>query len=198
MKSTITKLGPVDFPQWAGERIYMLPFQQSKGLPENLCRWQSTVDMMLDGIQISSPIYLMVDQGQVKAGQAHRRPGLHVDGNWIAQQMDHSHPPTHMHRGDWKGGGGRWNDATEGYSPETIFLASDVSACLGYAGDFLASIGRKGECSEVALSSLSAIPFAAGYCYAGNATMLHESIAVPFDCQRTVVRLTVPGLSLAA
>jgi hypothetical protein len=32
-----------------------------------------------------------------------------------------------------------------------------------------------------------------GRVYAGNVTMLHESIPVPFDCLRTLVRLNVPG-----
>jgi hypothetical protein len=199
MKSTVTKLGEVNFPEWSGERVYMVPFNKSSGLPKRLARWQRIVDEMLEGISIDSPIYLMVDQGKVKAGESHRRPGLHVDGNWIAAQMDHSHPPTHLHSGVWKDGGGRWNDATDGgYTPETIFLASDLSACVGYEGQFAATIGKKGEVTEVDISALSRIEFDSNRCYAGNATMLHESIAVPFDCLRTVVRLTVPGLSLGS
>jgi hypothetical protein len=35
-----------------------------------------------------------------------------------------------------------------------------------------------------------------GLAYAGNVTMLHESRPLPVACQRTLVRLNVPGLVL--
>jgi len=193
MKSYFQEMGEVNFPEFCGERIYMVPFRKSAPLPKSLTRWQSTVDMMTAHIDHDGPMYLMCDQGKVYAGQAHRRPGLHVDGNWIAEISDHYHPPTHFHPGYWKDGGGRWNDA---YTPETILLASDVSACAGYSGEFNAPIGKGGEYSMTFSDSLERSVFKAHRCYAGNVTMLHESLPVPIDCLRTVVRINIPGHQL--
>lgn len=81
-ESKVQENGLVTFPEFTGERVYMLPFFQKEGLPENLKRWQPTIDQMLDGVMTDQPIYLMIDQAFVSAGKNHRRPGLHIDGYW--------------------------------------------------------------------------------------------------------------------
>lgn len=81
-ESKVQAQGQVSFPDFQGERVYMLPFYQKEGLPENLKRWQDTVDQMLAGLSTDEVIYLMIDQGFVKSGRSHRRPGLHIDGYW--------------------------------------------------------------------------------------------------------------------
>src|SRR5206468_2322799 len=109
--------GPVSFPAFRGERHYMIPFNQRDALPPHLRHWQPTVDAMLVGVRTDGPVYLMVDQSRVGAGVSHRRPGLHVDGNWIAEIGQHGGPgPGHRH--------------TNGvYAPEAVILASDVEGC---------------------------------------------------------------------
>ena len=82
LQSVMQKVGPVDFPAYTAERIYMREFRLETGLPEDLKRWQQTVDQMLVGVDTDGPIYLMVDQKFVSATTTHRRPGLHVDGYW--------------------------------------------------------------------------------------------------------------------
>lgn len=82
LQSVMQKVGPVDFPAFTAERIYMREFRLETGLPEDLKRWQPTVDQMLVGVDTDGPIYLMVDQKFVAATTTHRRPGLHVDGYW--------------------------------------------------------------------------------------------------------------------
>jgi hypothetical protein len=68
----------VHFPLFANEQHYMVEFFQAEGLPTHLSHWQPTVDAMLTGIDTCAPIYFMADQKFVKAGTAHRRPGLHT------------------------------------------------------------------------------------------------------------------------
>lgn len=82
LQSVMQKVGPVEFPAFTAERIYMREFRLETGLPEDLKRWQQTVDQMLVGVDTDGPIYLMVDQKFVTAAETHRRPGLHVDGYW--------------------------------------------------------------------------------------------------------------------
>ena len=101
--SKIESGGVVAFPEFTGERVYMLPFKQKIGLPHYLKRWQPTVNQMLDGVDAPDVIYLMIDQATVRAGQPHRRPGLHVDGYW--------HPTLNAH-----GGGGGGHNSVPDYS----------------------------------------------------------------------------------
>ena len=99
--STVQQLGAVPFPVFTGERVYMREFTKAAGLPPELRRWQDTVDAMLDGVDASGPVFLMVDQAPVPANHTQRRAGLHVDGYW--------HPTLQAHGG---GGGGHRGTTT--------------------------------------------------------------------------------------
>lgn len=81
-RSIIETTGTTTFPEYRGERIYMREFLKSEGLPIDLARWQPTVDAMLKDVNTTLPVYLMVDESFVVAGQAQRRRGLHIDGYW--------------------------------------------------------------------------------------------------------------------
>jgi hypothetical protein len=184
MRSTVEKRSRVEFPENTGERIYMLPVRGR--LPSQYARWQNTVDQMLEGISPPVGVYLMVDQGEVRCGESLRRPGLHVDGNWIAEFGRHGH----MHAS-------RWDHPRPGfkhhsYTPEAIILATDVLGCRSYVGDFDAVIGSGGEC-EADTSRMHAVDLEPFCAWTGNVTMLHESIPMQRATKRTVVRLNVPG-----
>ena len=196
MKSIVQPRGRVPFPAHLGERVYMREFRRSNGLPFDLRCWQPTVDAMLDGIEADGPIYLMVDQGRITAGKPHRRPGLHIDGYWIPELQAHGgRPPGHIHTAaKWEINPG-WNTGgsdTE-WPPEAILLASDVSACRAMVGEWSGAAREGGDCRHIDTSGMNEIVMDAGIAYAGNVTMLHESLPVPADCLRTVVRLNVPG-----
>lgn len=166
IKSIVQKRGSIEFPEHTGERIYMLPFTKSVGLPKQYGRWQATVDRMLEGIETSLPIYLMVDQGTVTPSASQRRPGVHVDGYWNPGVACHG-AGGYGHGGrssPGHGGGGRshsgWRDwdyddspghspmpprhsaGREGWNsidfsaPEAVLLAANVSACRAYVGEY--------------------------------------------------------------
>ncbi|WP_298848879.1 hypothetical protein [uncultured Salinicola sp.] len=99
-RSIIETRGDVAFPSYEGERVYMRPFLKADGLPQDLSRWQPTVDAMLEGIDTDQPVYIMIDQSPVLAGATQRRPGLHIDGYWDPGVAGHqSHFPVAAHRG---------------------------------------------------------------------------------------------------
>ena len=190
MLSIATPLGPVTFPELRAERHYMVPFTLASGLPPHLKRWQHTVDQMLEGIRTDGKIFLMVDVGPVPAGKTLRRPGLHVDGHWIEGLHSHrGESPAPKHRGDPE-------PFMHGpfHYPEAIILASNVTGCTAYTGEF-AYEGpfAGGDCSGVSTDGMEALVRQAGQAYAGNAKMLHESTPMPHDCMRAVVRLNVQG-----
>lgn len=219
------------FPDFTGERVYMRPFFKRDGLPADLTRWQDVVGAMLDGVETDLPIYLMIDQKQVGAGEFHRRPGLHIDGYWGGQwgakfahggdggmpshhrpspghsytppEVDRHRPspghgsqPPDVHRPSRRHGAGtsNWGTSTF-YDKEAIILASNVSACRAYEGEFNGPVGEGGDCAHIDTDGLQSVTMDADRVYAGNVTMLHETLPCLVACQRTVVRLNVPGWS---
>lgn len=206
MHSIVSQRGNVAFPAHIGERVYMHEFFKGTGLPAALARWQPIVNSMLDGVETTLPIYLMVDQGMVKAGDTHRRPGVHVDGYWNPGKGKHGwrnrigahggsgHGQHRRDRGYSGGHGSRPpTHLRKGYGEEALFLATDVSACRAYSGEWEGMAGEGGDCSHINVSALHQVMFESNKVYAGNVAMLHESLPVKADTLRTVVRLNVPG-----
>lgn len=189
MLSVVEKRSAVKFPEHLGERIYMLPV--AGRLPQRFARWQDTVDQMLDGITPPSDVYLMVDQGVVQEGATLRRPGKHIDGNWLAAQNRHG-GGGHVHTGRWDNPGNGWKHASA-YAPEAIILATDVLGARAYAGQFETDIGPGGECVNVDIAKMQAVDLTPFHAWAGNVTMVHESLPSVHSAKRTVVRLNVPG-----
>lgn len=177
MKSNLSMGGPVTFPRWTGERVYMLPFRPSDRLPWNLERWQETVNQMMSGIDAALG-YLMIDQGECQPGQTHRRAGLHVEGNWIAGIAKHDH----VFYGGYSGA----------YAPELVVMASDALGCAAYLGDYHAAPGAGGDCSHVVIDSMRREELRPGRAYVADVATLHESLPNSDFCRRSIVRINVP------
>lgn len=200
--SIIESRGRVEFPEFLAERVYMKEFYKDKGLPEELSRWQPSIDIMLDGVDSSGPIYLMIDEAFVKEGTSHRREGVHIDGYWNPGISAHGggHRPTHLPTPSHgpRHLAGRW-DLPKPWShstfeePEGIILVSNVFASRGFKGEFNGEIGEGGDCSKIDLSGLLELSMEPNRVYAGNVTALHESLKVEKDCYRQLIRLNVPG-----
>lgn len=209
--SEMQERGRVQFPLFNGERHYMIPFFQSEGLPAHLSHWQMTVDAMLEGVETYAPIYFMADQAFVPAGQAHRRPGVHVDGYWHPDLHAHGggghrgtgghFPVGHRGRGGHTGrhmasGSGLGWDEVDFSEPEALILASNVSAARAYLGEYDGPIGDGGEASRVDTTNMRIMPMQRNLTYFGTVGTLHESTRVYADSHRTVVRLNCPGVTL--
>jgi len=202
-KSEFKELDSVPFPDTTGERVYMEPFLQREGLPPQLMHWQRTVDAMLGAYQTSMPIYLMIDQSDVKEGEAHRRPGVHIDGYWNPAVEAHSNgpghgaqpAPVHTPRPTHSCGSGSWA-AADFAELEAVILASSMEGAVGYLGEYAGPIGDMGDCSHLDTSQMDKFLMRAGRAYGGNITGLHESVPVKQNGHRTLVRLNVPKLSL--
>jgi len=197
MKSIVKEKGAVTFPKHTMERVYMKAFHKEVGLPAELKRWQPTIDQMLLEVDTDGPIYLMIDQGLVKANTTHRRKGVHIDGYWVPELQTHGGGHrTHIHTaGKWQDDIPKWNAGSEDWPDEAIILASSVAASAAYIGEWSGEIREGGDCSHLDLSDLQRIALQANKIYVGNVTMLHESTPVMEDVLRTLVRLSVPGWS---
>lgn len=239
MQSIIQEMGNVRFPTFTGERVYMEPVFRDKALPEHLTRWQETFDDMMADVDVDGPVYLMIDQKIVKAGNTHRRGGLHIDGFWVPggellarcggydtgphystmfagkhlferttpghktqyqidlereQEREEADKQKRIKRRLQRINDKRNAGAMERPWPnETIILASDVPACRALVGEWDGYIAQGGDVSHLDLSHMREVMMTANKAYAGNVTFVHESLPVPYDCQRTVVRINVPG-----
>ena len=89
----------------------------------------------------------------------------------------------------------RWEESTF-TAPEAIILASSLSAAIGYIGEFEGPIRDGGDCAHVDLTDLAKINMDANRVYIGNVTALHESLPVPVDGIRQLVRLNVSGWTI--
>ena len=175
------KPNTISFPEWRGERHYMVPFTVRYGLPSSLARYQATVDQMLEGFRVGNvTMFLMIDESTVKAGKPHRRDGLHIDGYWATEEL----------KGD------DWPPYPVFDRPEALLLATSHLGSVGYRGSFDGPIGHGGSCQDVNISNMTEVPLLPNKCWAGNVSMLHESIPVSLveDVQRTLVRINVPLL----
>lgn len=186
-KSIAQEIGTVKFPAFMAERVHMQEFTELGGLPNHLARWQSAVDAMLSsvsGIDPEDKIFITIDQGVVEKNTTHRRGGIHIEGYWSAEIS--------CHTGIRDEGAAvePWSEQALSH-PEITIIASDVSGCRAFVGEYSGEILEGGDCSKIDTSSLKQIVMEPGKVYAGNVTMLHESIPVRQDCRRTVVRLSI-------
>lgn len=228
MKSECFAGSVVSFPKFTGERVYMHAFTPSIGLPKELERWQETVDAMLIGVNAPGSVYLMIDQAEVIAGTYHRRPGLHVDGYWCADNSEHaplrkiinkihnsntpqplpskhspipkrSHqpiPPKHSSVPRQSHEPIPTRHSLSSYNKETLILASNVVGCEAYEGEWDGVAGLGGDCDSIDRSGLKRVVMWPGIVWLGETgSMLHESMPLDINMERTVVRLNVPGWS---
>lgn len=207
MQSLLQTRGPVSFPPFAAERHYMIPFTKRGGLPTNLSRWQPTIDQMLVGVDTDETMFVMIDQKMVLPGQPQRRPGVHIDGYWIANADG----------GKWDNGkgDGRWKQVTRAggkhdtgshihgsvadQQQEALLLASDVQGCNAWTGEWDDRIGDGGDCTHVDLSPMDEHRLQPFQTYALNVTGLHASVPLSTSVakHRTLVRINVPNWHFA-
>ena len=163
----------------------MVRFTPNEGLPECLAAWKDTIsDMLATFILIGNrPLFVMVDQAFVKAGQTHRRAGAHIDGNWVVDPINSG-----AHRGTWNCG------PEYELRPEAILLANSVdSSACAYLGYVCGSPGEGGDCQHLSLNTLEKLYLKPNTCYEGNVECIHECLPVVEDCYRQMIRIVIPG-----
>src|SRR5690348_5298778 len=149
IQSKVKALGPFTLPAFAGDQLYMHPIEVGSRwrLPESLERWTSTVAAMLAlAPSIVGRAFVTIDQREVKQGRSQRRPGPHVDGNFIF---------------DWGGGGG-WLTGENGRVLEPadhrlqycsprggMLIASNFQACRAWRGRFDGEPDQGGNCEHM-------------------------------------------------
>ena len=173
IESLVTPLGEVTFPRFSSLRIMMMPFRLDNPNTVPLDWARPVFDQLLATglIGLRETGYLTIDEALVRAGEHHRRPGLHVDG-----------------AGAWGGGGGGWG--SNGF----VVAASHVGS-RAWNGTFDIEPDAEG-CLEHVRSGFfesCATDLAAGVAYLMSPMAVHESITMKEDTLRQFMRISFPN-----
>lgn len=169
-------LGIVVFPPFTGTRVMMMPFLWNDvdgSLPPEVARYVGLVELLRDNFQRQAGLvgYLTVDEALVRAGETHRRPGIHVDG-----------------LGGWAGEGGGW-------AKGGMAVAASNGQCRVWQQEFHGEPGPDGDCSHLRRQCLDD----SRVCMGGNQAWwlgpmaVHEPMVALRDMERQFVRVSAPS-----
>lgn len=210
-ESQIIRVGSIMFPQFAGVRIMMMPFRlesPADSIPDSLAAWREALGQLCRmGPAKKGVAYLTIDEALVRAGETHRRPGLHVDG--IGPRLA---------AGSWGGGGWAGGDPSPDPKPEKptekpkkggrtvrtsapwrerrgMIVAASHVGCRGWHQAFVGFPGSNGDCAHLAAQRESAkeVVMRANQAYWCAPLAVHESLPVPVDVRRQFVRISMPN-----
>lgn len=176
--SHLEVIDQVAMPMFSGLRIMHMPFittdastirgvaDRYRGLVEHLCK------------RVPAGVgYLTIDECELKAGEHHRRPGLHVDGV------------------DETGESGGWgaDPGKGGWGASGMLLVSSHVGCRAWSQSITGSPKPNGDCEHLRDQCGVATDLQPGSVYKFGPMTLHESVGVNADCKRQFVRLSFPS-----
>jgi hypothetical protein len=172
IESKIEDFGLLMLPAFTGTRVMMMPFLMQEphdSLPDSLAQYRESVARVCALATVKSGVgYLTIDESLVRAGETHRRPGLHVDGF-----------------GAYGGGGG--------YARNGMFLAASHEGCAGYPGLIDADPAPEGDCEHMRALVRNRQVMRAGRVYWCGPMAVHESLPMVADTRRQLLRISMPS-----
>ena len=175
--SKLSTLGPVEFPAFTGSRVMHMPFltREPAATTPNLPQYAAMLTQLCADLPTGVG-YVTVDEAELRAGEHHRRPGLHVDGVDELGRL-----------GPWGGGGG--------YGARGLVCASTHVGCRAWDQAFWGSAGKDGDCEHLRPQCGKAIYLQPNVAYAMGGLTVHESVPVQGDCRRQFIRVSLPSES---
>lgn len=129
--------------------------------------------------------HMTVDEKIVTAGMSQRKPKPHVDGCFMPERMDWSHP------------GPGWahycNDIGRGpIQRMAVIVAASVAGCRAWRGQFDGLPANDGDLSHIAdhLGAGEVLPANVGYLLSPDC--VHESMIFDKPTQRSFLRIALP------
>lgn len=117
--------------------------------------------------------YLTLDEAIVPAGECHRRPGLHVDG----------------------ARGATWGPAPTPYGYNGMILVASHYGCDAYPGEYEGEPGDGGSCEHMRAQTVGRerVEMAPERAYWCGHHAIHESLPMPVETPRQLLRLSMPS-----
>lgn len=194
INSLVKELVVVDLPTTPAF-AYMIPFHLENKLilVGDVEPFQDVLNKMLSLSPIKTgEAYLTIDSRIIRKGNSHRRPGPHVDGNYLFQ---------------WgTGGGNGWLTGTKGriLTPEDhrlqyesklggMLIVASHEGCRVWEGQYKQLPKQGGDCSHLQLDTKDSFVMKKNTIYLTNSTCIHESLKMSQDVMRSLIRITLPA-----
>ncbi len=192
MKSFISiasKAGQIEFPEYKGTRIMMMPFYAHDvdgTIPDSIAQYRDPIKKMLAAAPAhcelwgDTPCYLTIDERFVQSGAVQRNPGLHIDGMLNGTAC-----------GAWGGSGGSWGSVGNG-----MLVASSVANTLDvYIGSINGYPIGDGDCEHLRDSLDDCIKFSPlkGEVVWADGFCLHEALPMSEAGERQFIRVSLPN-----
>jgi hypothetical protein len=175
--SHINHVGVLSFPKPNGVRVMMMPVRMEDADTLPIEQWREQFAKLVKMAPVKRGVaYLTIDEALVRAGETHRRPGLHVDG--IGPDGREA---------AWGGGGG--------YASSGMLVAASITGCVGWSQPVDGYPGANGNCEHLRDELLDEKRryLIADNVYECGALAVHEALRMATDVQRSFVRLSLPN-----
>lgn len=145
---------------------------------------QTVKDLVVCAMVTAGKAFLTIDEKIVKAGMSQRRPGPHVDGQFMSDKAGR----------DWRHGGGGWNHGCNAVplARMPVIVASSVAGCRAWTGIFDGEPKNNGDLSHIADQLDEGTVLKPGVGYQLSPDCVHESMKFEADTPRTFIRIALP------
>lgn len=173
LESKVEDLGRLRLPPFTGVRVVMMPFLMEEphgSIPEFFSAYRPAISHICEIATVKQGVgYLTIDEALVRAGETHRRPGLHVDG------------------------AGPWGSPAP-WGKNGMFLAASHVGCWGYRQTLIdAQPGPDGDCEHLRSGLPMGFPMKAKHLYWCSPMALHEALPMRVDTRRQFLRVSMPS-----
>ena len=178
LQSSYTNVGPVQLPEWQGRQKYMHSFDpkdpvMAPGFEDYL---EVVTRLCRDAGIKSQEAHMTVDEKIVQPGMSQRRPGAHVDGQFMKERNLSEHPWAHY--------------CNELPLPRmAVIVAASVPGCTVYPGEFQAQPKEDGDLEHIRpqLGKGEILDPNQGYLLSPDC--IHESMIFNEPTKRTFLRI---------
>ena len=181
LQSAYTDLGEVKLPNWQGRQKYMHTFNpRNPVMAPGFEDYQEAVSHLCEAAGVrADEAHMTVDEKIVQPGMSQRRPGAHVDGQFMKEENVWGHPPP------------SWAHYCNELPLQrmSIIVAASVPGCKAYAGEFHGEPKNDGDLEHIRpqLGRGEILPPNRGYLLSPDC--VHESMVFDRSTQRTFLRI---------
>ena len=176
-------LGVVKLPEFKSRQLYMGRFepQGEATMPGGFEDYNAVVSHLVrKGGVGAAEVFVTVDEKIVTPGMSQRRPGAHVDGCYLPEQVSWAHLPP-----------GAWAHYCNNLPIErmAIITASSVPGCMVYPGLFKGDPQDDGNCEHLRnqFGEGRLLPAFEGFMFSPDC--VHESMVFDQPTKRTFLRI---------
>lgn len=188
LNSDYRALGPISFPAFTGRQVKYHTIDLARiDMPTGFEAYMAPVMRLCrEAGATSGEAYVTVDESVIEAGRSQRRPRPHVDGRFVAERMDWSHPPAPawLHH---------CNDIGAGKpSRMSVIVAASVEGCRAWRGQFIGRPGPDGDLTHISYQLERGEVLPAGVGYMLSPDCVHESMIFAERVERAFLRIALP------